>query len=371
MLAASALSDDALVSEVARLAGHERQVTAQLVAMLAELDARRLYLPAGCSSLFTYCTQVLHLSEHAAYHRIEAARAGRRFPEILERLACADLTLTTVTLLASHLTEANHRALLDAARHKSKREVEHLVAALKPQADAPSVLRKLPPAGSVSLAPSLHQQTAVPGLQGESDGMVTASVPLPRAASVAPARRAVVTPLAPERYKLQLTISRETHDKLRRAQDLLRHLVPNGDPAPIVDRALTLLVAALEKRKVAAVKGSRTNQAKPADTKDGQAPLAGESPKRQDARSRQIPAAVRRSVWARDAGQCAFVGTAGRCTERGMLEFHHVVPYADGGRATPDNLELRCRRHNQYEAERWFGEPGGRLVLREVTLVRR
>src|SRR5512132_2306046 len=124
------LSDEALVSEVSRLAREERQATAQLVAALAEFDARRLYLPAGCSSLFTYCTQVLHLSEHAAYHRIEAARAARRYPEILDGLASGDLTLTAVTLLAPHLTEANHQQLLRVACHKSKREIELVVAAL-------------------------------------------------------------------------------------------------------------------------------------------------------------------------------------------------------------------------------------------------
>src|SRR5574338_1192754 len=99
------LSDAALVAEVVRVATEERAATAQLVALLAEFDARRLYLPAGCSSLFSYCTQVLHLSEHAAYHRIEAARAARRYPPIVERLAAGDLTLTGVTLLARHLTD--------------------------------------------------------------------------------------------------------------------------------------------------------------------------------------------------------------------------------------------------------------------------
>jgi len=77
------LSDDALISRVKHLAAREREATALLIAHLAELDVRRLYLGEGCSSLFTYCTQVLHLSEHAAYGRIEAARAARRFPIIL------------------------------------------------------------------------------------------------------------------------------------------------------------------------------------------------------------------------------------------------------------------------------------------------
>jgi hypothetical protein len=93
-----------------------------------ELDARRLYVSEGCSSLFTYCTQVLHLSEHAAYNRIDTARAARRFPIILDLVGSAAVTLTTVRLLAPHLTDANHREVLQRAQHKSKREVELLVA---------------------------------------------------------------------------------------------------------------------------------------------------------------------------------------------------------------------------------------------------
>ena len=72
-------------------------------------------------------------------------------------------------------------------------------------------------------------------------------------------------------------------------------------------------------------------------------------------RSRHVPAAIRRTVWARDGGRCRFEGPAGRCSETGRLEFHHVVPYASGGPTVADNLELRCAAHNRYEAEQWFG----------------
>src|SRR4026207_623045 len=82
----SLLSDDDLLASVKRAAGDERRATAQLIALLMELDTRKLYLGEGCSSLFTYCTQVLHLSEHAAYGRIEAARVARKYPVVLERL---------------------------------------------------------------------------------------------------------------------------------------------------------------------------------------------------------------------------------------------------------------------------------------------
>ena len=109
-----------------------------------EIDVRRLYATQSCSSLFTYCVQVIHLSEHAAYLRIEAARAARRFPVILERLANGSLHLTAVSLLAPHLTVANHLEVLEAAHHKSKRDVEELVARLRPQPDVTAVVRKLP-----------------------------------------------------------------------------------------------------------------------------------------------------------------------------------------------------------------------------------
>src|SRR5688572_11087719 len=99
----SQLSDAQLLANARRLANAERYATADLIVALAELDARRLYLGEGCSSLFTYCTQVLHLSEHAAYGRIEAARAARRFPIILDLFSNGSINLTTVGLLRPHL----------------------------------------------------------------------------------------------------------------------------------------------------------------------------------------------------------------------------------------------------------------------------
>jgi hypothetical protein len=333
--AVSKMSDKDLLTEVRAAAAREREATARLVALLAQVDERRLYLGEGCSSLFTYCTQALHLSEHAAYGRIEAARAAQRFPVVLDLLFDGSLTLTAVTLLAPHLTPANHRDVLNDARHKSKREVEHIVARLRPQPAVPTTVRKLPD----PKPPEPNRPPVVESSDEDDAGLVVALPPL---------RPAVVAPLAPERYKVQFTVSRETHDKLRCAQNLLRHSIPNGDPAAIFDRALTLLIADLEQAKVAATE--RPRAARP--------PVSG---------SRHIPAAVRREVWKRDGGQCAFVGTQGRCTERGFLEFHHVEPYAVGGQAVVQNVELRCRAHNVHEADQYFGSRLP-LLVREMGL---
>ena len=241
------LSDLALIEEVKDAAARERGATARLVALLAELDARRLYLGEGCSSLFTYCTQVLRLSEHAAYGRIEAARIARKFPVVLDLLAEGAVTLTTLTLLGPLLTPANHQQVLAEARHQSKREVEQLVARLRPLPPVAESVRKLPTPKTASGMDLLADATSE---------VQRAAAPVASPSS-APPRQVVLTPLAPDRYKVQLTVTRATHDKLRRAQDLLRHSIPTGDLAEIVDRAVTLLLADLERAKLAAVERPR------------------------------------------------------------------------------------------------------------------
>ena len=104
------MSNNELLSATLSAARDERRATAELLSLLAEVDARRLYLGEGCSSLFAYCTQVLHLSEHAAFHRIEAARAVRQFPVILELVATGDVTLTTVAMLRAHFPASRARS---------------------------------------------------------------------------------------------------------------------------------------------------------------------------------------------------------------------------------------------------------------------
>ena len=70
----------------------------------------------------------------------------------------------------------------------------------------------------------------------------------------------MIAPLAPEIYKIQFTMTREMHDRLRQAQNLLKHVIPNGDPAVVFDRALTLLLKDLERNKFAATTRPRAKQ---------------------------------------------------------------------------------------------------------------
>ena len=334
----AALSNHELLAQTARLVSAERHAAVELIALLAEVDSRELYLGEGFPSLFAYCTQALHLSESAAYDRITAARTSREFPIVLERLVSGAITLTTVRLLKPHLTAGNCERCLDAASHKTKREVELLVATLAPQPDvAPSICKLPAPKAAIPVAPA----PVVPNddLRKTAISPSEACPPGPIAAILAPAaHRPAIAPLAPERYRVQFTIDQETEEQLRRLQDLLRREIPDGDPGAIFVRALPLLLREVERKKFAATASPRPGRS----TKPG---------------SRHVPAAVEREVWQRDGGQCAFVAKGGhRCTERSFLEFHHAnEPYALGGEATAENMALRCRAHNVYEAELIFG----------------
>lgn len=367
---ASQLSDSALTAEMVRLAGCEREATVALVVHLAEFDRRRLYEGAGYSSLFAYGMAVLRLSEDAVYNRIEAARAARRCPVILDMLQSGALSLTTVRLLARHLDRENQDHLLAAASGRSKQQVEELLAHRFPRPDVPPTVRKLrtvvaagtidvPPVGAPAVSVPDVPAVGVPAAEGScaltsppSPSRPPAAAPGPeRLPLVPPTPRPVVRPIAPERYEIRFTVSAETRDKLRTAQDLLSHAVPSGDIAQVFDRALTLLVDDLTRRRSAA-----TARPRPA--------------RRADKRSRYVPAPVKRAVWERDGGRCAFVALDGhRCQARRWLEYDHVTPYAAGGPTTVDNLRLLCRVHNGHEASRFFG-PGHRRT-RNVIAERR
>ena len=203
------LSDQDLIVQARHLAANERTATAKMIACLAELDTRRLHLGMGYSSLHDYCAKALHLTDYAGYARIEAARVARRFPLVLDLLRDGSINLTTISLLGRHLTVENHDRVLRAAVHKSKREIEVQVAALRPRPDAPAIIRKLPgvkPAVGSSAPPSQPEVShpLLPAAQMRTAPMASTATE-PPAAHVEPppasiCRPALVTPLAPQRF---------------------------------------------------------------------------------------------------------------------------------------------------------------------------
>jgi len=313
------LSDDELLRRLAELLQRSRRGESELIAHIGEVDVRRLYAREGSPSMFAYCTELLHLSEAEAYLRITVARAARAHPKVLEMLADGRLHLSGVERLAPHLTVGNGDAILSHAAHKTKRQIEELIATMAPKPDVRGLIRRLP--GTTA--------------ELRSDGAAaarTAAVPHP----------APVQPLSPGRYKIQFTASAAFRDKLERLKALMRGSVPDGDLAAILEQAVTEKLQRLEAKRLGKTDRPR-KRIEDTDTSAG---------------PRYIPAAVRRAVYARDQGRCRFVSASGkRCSARDSLELHHHArPHGRGGDRSPENLRLMCRAHNGHLAEQVYGK---------------
>ena len=321
----SHLSDSTLLSDLRTHLSQERGSTAELVADIGEVDARRLYAPAGYSSMFAYCVEQLHLSEDAAYKRIQVARAARAFPAIFGAIADGRLHLSGAVLIAPHLNAENAESLIRATTHKSKRVIEQLIAERFPRSELLGLVQAIP----VSECEFRPEEAGAQLAPGQVESAITPAAPHPPTARV--------TPVGPQKYAYQFNVAQSGHEKFEYLRALLGHQVPSGNRDEIFELAMDLAIRELEKSKFSATSQPR----------DARRPT--QSP-------RHIPARVQRAVWVRDGGRCSFVGENGhRCDARRSLEFDHIQPVARGGDSSVGNVRLLCRTHNQLEAERTYG----------------
>ena len=345
------LTDDALLLRLGELTRQSRRVEVDLVAHIGEVDSRRLYAREASPSMFAYCTEVLRLSEAEAYLRIAAARASRAHPVLLTMLADGRLHLSAIAHLAPHLTPENREDVLRRAAHRSKREIEALVAELSPRPDAVALIRKLPEhhvsAGSAPPPPQLVPERVRTQAEPPAGSLAESN---PGRPSIGHARPASIETLSPARYKVQFTAGASLREKLERLQALMRSTVPDGDLAAIVEAAVTEKLERLEAKWFAKTLQPRKTLAE----SDTTASL-----------SRHIPAAVKRVVLERDGNRCRFTDAKGRrCSERHRLEFHHRHPHGFGGDRSPQNIALVCRTHNAYLASVDYGALPGALASR-------
>jgi 5-methylcytosine-specific restriction endonuclease McrA len=401
------VSDDALHAGVKTLAGRYNVLTADLLAHLAEVDARGIYRERACSSLYTYCVYELRLSEDEAQRRAKAARTAREFPALFEMLAEGAIHLTGLLLLAPYLTRENHVELLARARFRTKREIEHLVSEIAPRPDVPArieplgprrvanlwqaytaslrgAVRELPPGVTAGDAPPVvldeSNDAEAPkhgkGHDGDEGGAASTEaspddvsdagngvevevrandavgerVPAPARMDGAPAVGS--KPLAPQRYRVEFTASARYVELLEEARNLLQHQVPDRDVARVHELSMEAFVEQLRKRRRA-----ETSRQERAVERSAPARVPGTRDASARGRTnRYVPAGIRRAVWRRDEGRCTFEDASGRrCDERAGLEIHHEHAFALGGSTTLENLRLLCRAHNGLLAERDFG----------------
>ncbi len=209
------IPNEELLRSLDELVKKSRHIESDLVAHIGEIDDRELYVGKGSASMFSYSTAVLHLPEAVTYLRIRVARASRKHPMLLEMLGDGRLSLSAIARLAPHLTEANRETILKRAVHKSKRQIQELIAEIFPKPGVPGKVRKLPgrremkkpsPVTSTQLRPDAVTLPAVPGpappAQQHPDAVVMPSLPKP-------VKAVVIEPLSPRSYKTELTIDGE------------------------------------------------------------------------------------------------------------------------------------------------------------------
>lgn len=270
-----------------RIAG-ERRETGELLSALADIEARGLAVGAGYPSLYSYLTATMGFSEAEAVVKLKAARACREFPALGRLLRRGRISLATLAAIGPHLCRENWKTLTRMTAGMPGARVRRIIASLEPREEPRQAVRYTAPGDT----------------------------PLPR------------------RVEISFGAREDFIARVERARALLRCKYPSGKFEDIFDEAVEALVEKAEER---APWHPRRPHA---------SPIGVESP----ATSRYVPVRVRRAVWRRDGGRCAYQGSQGlRCTETTRLEFDHIVPFALGGSSQdPGNIRLLCRVHNQY-----------------------
>ena len=197
----SQFSDVALIQQLKQSVSRDRTNTAVLLADLAEVDARKLYLPAGYPSMYAYCVDELRLCEQAALKRIRAARLAREFPAIFAMVADGRLHLSGVILLKPYLTPERAEELLAAVARRTTSEIERLLAERFPSSEALPMVDALPDSPGSQLSPGTVEEPV-------SEKLAPGRVRLCGAPSK-------VAPIATERFALRITMSQSTRQVAR------------------------------------------------------------------------------------------------------------------------------------------------------------
>jgi len=386
------LSDGELVTQVETLCAEGHRLTARLLVHLIEVEDRRLELKAAYSSMTEFCRRHLRMSEGAAFRRTTGARLVRMFPQLLERIERGELSLSVLVLLRHHLTAESVNGLVAEVAGKSERQVELLLARRAPRPDVRDRIELLAaPASQEELATATAGATAADAVAAAGDAGDATGVEPSDSGDGASARPRIrgVEPLTADRYRLQLTASASLCEKLERACDLMRHRNPTGALAPVIERALDVLLEKLEKECFGTLSPSRKVATKEAAEPTARSTVASESEKEEmeeeeeeekaakqekeekereeeqaDAPNHAPPRApgrvsraTRREVFTRDGRRCTFVSADGRrCEARCLLQLDHADSLALDGDDGPANLRVRCWDHNQLHAEEIFSK---------------
>jgi len=306
-----ALSDEELLASAQCVYRRSREITALLVRHLVLIEERRLHLKAAYPSLYEFCVREWGMSNSSASRHSTAAKLAAKYPQILERLSANRLHMSTLVRMKHFIDDDTVDELLDLIEGKSRYEIDELLADLSPEADMPSRMRKLP---------EYRTRDSFGGRR----------------------RRRDLEPMGDARYRVEFTADRELRDAIEHVRDLMRYTNPTGELLEIIRFCVRAGLDLLKRRRMGVVRSPRSGP-------DGNRPRLK--------KTKAVPAAVRRAVFARDGEQCTYHDESGkRCCATTLLELDHIISPLHGGLDTVENLRVRCFAHNRLHAEEVFGK---------------
>ncbi len=333
------MTDKELLTHLSALSQKQAEVESDIIANLVEVERRSLHLKKAYRSLFEFVFDFLKCSEATASRRVAVTRAAAKFPVILGMIREQRVTLTSLALVAPHLSEENHQILLQKIVGVSKREAERVVASFSPAKPKRDVIR--PVVTDVSETPRTGES------KSQNKSILDLGEPL--VLNSASEKKA-------DKVRIAFDAPADLAEKIKRLKEIHAHKLKNGSLAEVLEMAVDMLLdKTAPERKVESKKKAQTI------TSSAQCEAV-------QAEARRPSAAVQREVWRRDVGQCTFTDQEGRrCSARGRLQIDHIQPWALGGSSKdPDNLRLLCQAHNLFVAEKYF--PARREKIRVASL---
>lgn len=292
-----------------KLVADERATLAEVLHVLGEFDERKVFAGKAYPSTFAFCVERFSFSEDEACRRINAARLAREYPSVLTLVAQCRISLTALTILKSVLTQENHERVLRRAKGKTRMELEMMAAELRAE------------------RAKLEAVMPVPSGPPQAPALPLAALALPPAPPAAPPPVPQARVLTPECIRVAFNATPKVFEKLKQLESLLRHKYPRGGYDDVLAQAIE-------------------------DSIRRRTPKASGAKRPSNPRKRRIPNWVRKAVWKRDQGRCAYMSAEGkRCGSRDFAQLDHVIPFALGGRSDdPENIRVLCGVHNRKAA---------------------
>jgi 5-methylcytosine-specific restriction endonuclease McrA len=279
-----------------KVAARFKRAEADLISILQEVEASRVYVELEFASLFQYCVKALGLSEPVTSNFVTVSRKAAKIPGLQSAIQNGLLTVSIARKITPVLTLENQEEWVEKAQILSCRKLEEAVARV-----------------------------------------------LPREAT--PERMKVVSE---DRVEVKLGISKAAQEKLKRIQDLESQRTAR--PASLEDTLEALLEVYLE-AKDPVRRAARVMKRKNA----APAPVTGHVEPKEPENQEPIPAVVKHQVSLRDGGQCVHRNDQGeRCLSRRWIHLHHIRPRSQGGPNSVENLVTLCSVHHGIEHDPWL-----------------